>query len=123
MEHVEAACHPDHREASTYTEKIELIAFDGRRRSIDSRFDRFTTPWLFVDVDERIALSTVLSVEHDDVLFVGEVLACAHAESGAWRLSVKVEHKLTSLQSLMRLRSALLGEQAPISTDIQVGRS
>ncbi len=67
---------------------------------------------LSVEATEAVPVSTALSVEHDDELFLGEVVACGEAGPG-WKLDIKVEQILTGLQSLMALRARLLSEGVP----------
>lgn len=82
---------------------------------------------MIVETSESLPLYTAVSIEHDDNLFLGEVLACAAAASGevkehAFRIEVKIEQILTGLHSLMALRSQLLGERiAPALTLVPVG--
>jgi hypothetical protein len=64
---------------------------------------------LALEASEAIAISTAVSVEHDDSLFLGEVVTCT-SEGEAWRLEIKIEQILTGLQSLMALRAHLLSE-------------
>ena len=66
---------------------------------------------LSLKADEALPVSSVISVEHDDELFLGEVVSCVEAERG-WDLQIKVEQILTGLQSLMALRARLLSEGA-----------
>lgn len=68
---------------------------------------------LGVDAAERIAISTPVSVEYNDAMFLGEVLRCSPTENGSWDLEIKVEQILTGLQSLMKLRAHLIGEKVP----------
>jgi hypothetical protein len=58
-------------------------------------------------------LSTALSIEHEDNLFLGEVVACAAQAPGVYKMEIKIEQILTGLHSLMALRSRLLGEAVP----------
>ena len=57
-------------------------------------------------------LSAAVSVECNDALFLGEVVASVQLTNGSWRAQVRVEQILTGLQSLMNLRARLLGEGA-----------
>jgi hypothetical protein len=61
----------------------------------------------------RVPAFTPVSVEYDDALFLGEVVACTEDVTHAWHVEIKVEQILTGLQSLMNLRASLLGEPAP----------
>ncbi len=70
---------------------------------------------LKLETTERLAISTPVSVEYNDALFLGEVLACRSEEAGGFQLDIQVEQILTGLQSLMGLRERLLGEGVPQS--------
>ncbi len=52
-----------------------------------------------------------LSVEHDDALYLGEVVHCV-LEGSEYSVAIEVEQVLTGLQSLVSLRARLLDEQA-----------
>lgn len=67
---------------------------------------------LNLEATEAVPVSTALSVEYDDELFLGEVVSCAQTRQG-WKLEIKVEQILTGLQSLMALRERLLSEGIP----------
>ena len=115
VEHTGDRRNPEHSDTAGDPVKIEIVSCDGGRRTIDGAFGPSTSGWLSLRVSERIAPSTAVSVEHDDVLLVGEVAASEQEEDGSWRLRIQVKHKLTNLQSLMLLRSALLGRASPSS--------
>ena len=68
---------------------------------------------LFVDAQGSIPSSTAVTVEYDDNLFLGEVIACRDSVEH-FSLEIKVEQVLNGLQSLMALRSRLLCE-APVT--------
>lgn len=68
---------------------------------------------LIVEANEPISISTALSVEHEDNLFLGEVVICAGQSPDIYRMEIKIEQILTGLQSLMNLRAGLLGERVP----------
>ena len=67
---------------------------------------------LSLKAGEALPVSSVISVEYDDELFLGEVVSCVETEQ-SWDLQIKVEQILTGLQSLMALRARLLSEGAP----------
>jgi hypothetical protein len=62
----------------------------------------------------RVPSYTPITVEYNDALFLGEVIACTQDVSHNWHLEVKIEQILTGLQSLMNLRANLLGEPIPV---------
>ncbi|MBV9156409.1 MAG: hypothetical protein JO097_09110 [Acidobacteriaceae bacterium] len=71
---------------------------------------------MILETTEPLPISTVVSVEHEDVLFLGEVLSCRVTSGPAWNVEIKVAHFLTGLQNLMALRKGLLGEGVPSQT-------
>jgi hypothetical protein len=64
---------------------------------------------LVVDVRDSIPVSSAVTVECDDAMFLGEVVAVTE-QNGRYQVEVCVEQVLSGLQSLMALRSQLLGE-------------
>lgn len=73
---------------------------------------------LIVQTGEQVAACTALSIEHEDNLFLGEVVACAAQSSEAYKVEIKIEQILTGLHSLMALRARLLGEAVPQSLSL-----
>lgn len=65
-----------------------------------------------IEAPEAVAISTPVSVEYDDSLFLGEVVRCAQL-GNSWMVDIKVEQILSGLQSLMALRARLLSEAVP----------
>lgn len=63
-----------------------------------------------LETPERLGISTAVSVEYNDSLFLGEVIGCRSGGEDIWRMDIKVEQILTGLQNLMALRAGLLGE-------------
>jgi hypothetical protein len=59
---------------------------------------------------QAIPASVPLSVEHDDALYLGEVVHCVALDC-VYEVDIEVEHVLTGLQSLVSLRARLLDEQ------------
>ena len=79
---------------------------------------------LSLQASEPVPVSSAVSVEFNDVLFLGEVVACTGEVNRACNVEIKVEQVLSGLQSLMALRSRLLGEgmQHPTRALELVGR-
>jgi hypothetical protein len=77
------------------------------RRKIPSAIHTFAHQWLTLITGERLAASAAVGVEHNDVLFVGEVVRSTPWGQNEWATDIKVEHTLTGLQSLMLLRAEL----------------
>lgn len=75
-------------------------------------------PRLQIIAPERIAAGTAVSIEHEDVLLMGEVVASTQ-QAHLWRADVKVEHALNGLMSLMALRAKLLDE-SPVRAETPV---
>ncbi len=65
---------------------------------------------LILESSERIGMSTPVSVEYNDAMFLGEVMLCKPLGEGNFRVEIFVEQILTGLQSLMALRAGLLGD-------------
>jgi hypothetical protein len=99
----------DHPRAAT----ILVPSADGAKRSIPCAFQGTEGRRLILEADESLAPSTALSIEHEDNLFLGEVVACAPHSPGIYRMEIKIEQILTGLHSLMALRARLLGEGVP----------
>jgi hypothetical protein len=77
------------------------------RRSIPIVFQTFANKCLTLSTSEALGLSTVVGVEYNDVLFVGEVVRCTAGVGDQWQVEIKVEQTLTGLQSLLILRAEL----------------
>ena len=73
---------------------------------------------LILQASEPIPVSSAVSVEFNDALFLGEVVACTSGANRACDIEIQIEQILSGLQSLMALRSHVLGEgmqpRAPI---------
>ncbi|MGI9073285.1 MAG: hypothetical protein ACR2JB_18685 [Bryobacteraceae bacterium] len=69
-------------------------------------FQTFDDKCLTVTTSEQVAISTVVGVEYNNVLFVGEVVRCTLAGE-QWAIDIKVAQTLTDLQSLLILRAQL----------------
>lgn len=90
---------------------LQLPVADGQgtRRNIPCQVEDMQGKRLVLITTERIAESTLVSVEYEDTLFLGEVVVCSGAQE-TWTLEIRVEQILTGLQSLMALRAHLLSE-------------
>ena len=80
------------------------------KTSIACTFQGMQNKRLLLEAGQRLPTSTTVSVEYNDAMFLGEVIACTPGPNTSWQVEVKVEHILTGLQSLVALRSRLLGE-------------
>jgi hypothetical protein len=101
----------DHPQFATI--QLPLPTGNGAKRSIPCAFFGMQGKRLIVEAGEPISSSTALSIEHEDNLFLGEVVVCASSSPGIYRMEIKIEQILTGLQSLMNLRAGLLGESVP----------
>jgi hypothetical protein len=101
----------DHPQSATI--QVPMPGIHGAKRSVPCVFQGMEGRRAILEAGEPLALSTALSIEYEDKLFLGEVVACAAPSPGVFRLEIKVEQILTGLQSLMNLRARLLGEGVP----------
>ena len=72
---------------------------------------------LTLDCPQRISMSTAISVEYNDAMFLGEVMLCKPTGEGNYCVEIRVEQILTGLQSLMALRAGLLGSAVPVKPE------
>jgi hypothetical protein len=91
---------------------LNLPALDshGQKQSVPCLLHGMEGKRLMLETQERPPISAAVSVEYNDALFLGEVIRSAPEKNGYWRTEIKVEQILNGLQSLMNLRSHLLGE-------------
>ena len=101
----------DHAQSATIL--VPSPSGNGAKRSIPCAFRGSEGRRLILEAAESLPPSTALSIEHEDNLFLGEVVACAPQPSGSFRMEVKIEQILTGLHNLMALRARLLGEAVP----------
>jgi hypothetical protein len=95
----------------------------GARRNIACIVHRTEAKRMVLRTEEPIAASTVLSVEYNDAMVLGEIVACRESGEKDWELDVQIEQILTGLQSLMTLRASILGEGVPpVSRSVPVTR-
>jgi hypothetical protein len=99
-------CSPDHPQSATIQIPVSL---GGDRRSVSCLVHGSRGKRLLIEATERVPTSVAVSVEMDDTMFLGEVIACSASETG-WKVELKIEQILNGLQSLMALRSHLLDQ-------------
>jgi hypothetical protein len=94
---------------SLYSAIVEIQPENGseERRKLPSTVHTFLHEWLTLITGEQLAASTAVGVEHNDVLFIGEVVRSMPWGNDEWAIDIKVEQTLTGLQSLMILRAQL----------------
>jgi hypothetical protein len=90
---------------------LSVLSESIERAQLPCVFVNFTSRNLIVHTDTRITPSSPVTVEYEDVLFLGEVSQSV-LEDGYYSHEVRVQERLTGLQSLLRLRSALLGTES-----------
>lgn len=93
--------------------QLPVRSGNGAKRSIPCVFYGMHGKRLVIEANEAISISTALSIEYEDNLFLGEVVICGTQSGGNYRMEIKIEQILTGLQSLMNLRAGLLGEAVP----------
>ena len=93
--------------------KIALIPIESfpTNKVVRGRVDRFEKKRMLLVCDQSLKVSQAITVEHEDTLILGEVLACAPGTGNTWACFIKVEQVLTALQSLLGLREQLLGAE------------
>jgi hypothetical protein len=85
---------------------------DGTKRTVFCSFQGSEGKRLVLQTSEPVPISSAVSVEFNDALFLGEVVACTGGNKTC-DIEIKVEQILSGLQSLMALRSHLLSEGVP----------
>jgi hypothetical protein len=100
-------------QGSLYAATIEIQPANAseERRKLPSTVHTFAHQWLTLIAGERLAASTVVGVEHNDVLFLGQVVHSTPWGNDEWAIDIKVEQTLTGLQSLLTLRAQLEQDQ------------
>jgi hypothetical protein len=86
---------------------------DGSKHQIPCTFESIHGKRMVLESPERLGISTAISVEYNDAMFLGEVIGCRRENEDTWQMIVNVEQILTGLQSLMALRAGLQGEPEP----------
>jgi hypothetical protein len=72
---------------------------------------------------ESLRVGTLLSVEHEDCLLMGEVTGCV-SQAHLWQVEVALKHVLNGLMNVMALRAGLLQEsEAPVAVPVPPVRS
>ncbi len=119
-EQIENEYDPSCCDAARGPVNLDVITSEGTRRAIPGLFLLFGGKSLIVNTSERISPATCLAAQYEDVLFVGEVCACDEETDRLWTVRINVKYTLTSLQSLTRLRSALLGSSGVLPDEDHV---
>lgn len=99
-----------------------MTTASGARQFVNCTFDGLNGKRLEVTCEQRVQPGEAIQVEYNDAMFLGEVLASSHNVDDSWHLEIKVEQILTGLQSLVNLRSRLLGEPVRELSPLFAGR-
>jgi hypothetical protein len=111
----------DDYQAGPATIQIPTGAANGSKLEITCSFTGMEGKRLILESPERISMSTPVSVEYNDAMFLGEVMLCRQDSSGEYRVEINVEQILTGLQSLISLRAGLLGASGiPDPTPVKI---
>jgi hypothetical protein len=94
-------------QAHCIIERLSCVSAPEERR-IAGTFYRFEHQQLLVATGQSLSVSSAVTVEHEDVLFLGEVLACTAEQEGVWKVLIRVHQLLNGLRSVMILRERLL---------------
>jgi hypothetical protein len=88
---------------------VEIVSENDNeeRRRIPGIFHAFASRCVRLIASEWLAHRTVIGIECNDVLFIGEVVGCTPGDENQWEIDVKVVQTLTGLESLMILRAQL----------------
>ena len=105
-----------HHSGLQHTIKLLLSHDNQGGQDLCGTFQSFEHRRLLFKSRRSFSISSAISLEYDDVLFVGEVLACVREPDDAWKVLVQVQHMLNGLQSLLHLRNQLLGVPSSVLT-------
>jgi hypothetical protein len=94
-------------QAHCIIERLSCFSAHEERR-VAGTFYRFEHQQLLLATGQQLSVSSAVTVEHEDVLFLGEVLACTSEQEGVWKVLIRVHQLLNGLQSLTILRERLL---------------
>ncbi len=78
------------------------------------RFVTFEKNELRISCDQALPSGKPISVQYEDMLFLGEILSCSALIGETWTVLIKVEQLLTALDSLLRLREQLVGVESSV---------
>jgi hypothetical protein len=106
-------------DSATSYSKVHLPKGEGdKERIISCMVNYWHARRLQIIASENIAPGSAVSVEHEDVLLIGEVVSSA-PQAHLWRTDIEVEHALNGLMNLMALRSKLL-EESPARSEARI---
>jgi hypothetical protein len=87
--------------------EIQIIAGEGKRRTVHANFSRFSDRTLYVVADESIETGATVWAEHNDLTITGEVERCEQEEDSGWVLEISLRYISTKMESLLRMRDVL----------------
>lgn len=87
---------------------LSLLTHKGAQTRCSCSLVNFAPRHLELDTDSTLEIGQLVSIEVEDILFMGEVITSCRGEK-AQRYRIIIKQTLTGLQSLLRLRAALLG--------------
>jgi hypothetical protein len=92
-----------------YSATLEVQPANGseERRKLPTAVHTLSREWLTLITGERLTVFTAVAVEHNDVLFIGEVVRSMCWGNARWAIDIRVAQTLTGLESLMILRAQL----------------
>ena len=99
---------PDSQTFSILQIRSSLTA--GSPKQVECQVGTLNGKRLSLVSSQRVATGTTVSMEYNDTLLLGEVIACTQSCDEKWHIELKLEQVLTGLQSLMVLRQRLLCE-------------
>ena len=94
---------------------------------VPGRFHSFERQQLLVTTDYPLSIASAVTVQHEDVLFIGEVMACGPEAEKNGTVLIKVHQLLNGLHSLTILRERLLWREdqphlVPVTTSSVLAR-
>lgn len=99
---------PDHPKYAVL--QVRSSAPGESARQIDCQVQAIDAKRLSLVSRERVRVSTPVTLEYNDNMLLGEVMACTQDCDQQWHIELKLEQILTGLQSLMSLRERLFSE-------------
>ena len=88
---------------------VQLLLRNGTRKRdrIAGAFQSFANQRLIFTASQPFPVSGAVSLEYNDILFVGEILACQAEAKNTWKVLLQVQQMLHGLESLLMLRQQL----------------
>jgi len=90
---------------------LSILSDNGHKKSFPCRFASLSNQDVIVQAELRIGPNQSVSIEQEDLLFLGEVVQCLVRED-LYLHRVRVTERLTNLQGMLRLRDTLFGSES-----------